>query len=271
MNVEAYLRRIGFDGLFEPTAVTLRELHRAHMYSVPFENLDIPLGRPIVLSLPLLFDKVVERRRGGFCYELNALFGWLLKEIGFQVEMLSGSVFHGGAPGPEFDHMLLLVKVGERLIADVGFGESFVEPILLGEDEEQAEFGHGRSYRLVENDDDVWTLQQWRPESEWNPQYLFSLKPRRLNDFHAMCHFLQTSPDSNFINKSFCSLATRNGRITLSNGRLIETSDGHREERIVASAEEYRALLDVHFGIDPGDEADVSILMQRNTPPNEWF
>ena len=233
------------------------------MYSVPFENLDIPLGRPIVLSLPMLFEKVVQHRRGGFCYELNALFGWLLQEIGFQVEMLSGRVFNGGVPGPEFDHMLLLVQTGERLIADVGFGDSFVEPIRLGH-EEQAQYGS--SYRLVEQDD-VWTLQQWSPQSDWNNQYYwysFSLKPRHLDDFHAMCHYHQTSLDSNFTKKSICTLATRNGRITMSNGRLIVTSDGHREERTVASAEEYQTLLEKYFGIDLEDEVDAGVLAHMN-------
>ena len=84
MTVDAYLERIGYWGTWAPTAETLRQLHRAHLYAVPFENLDIPLGRPITLSLPVLYEKIVGRHRGGFCYELNTLFGWLLEQLGFR-------------------------------------------------------------------------------------------------------------------------------------------------------------------------------------------
>jgi N-hydroxyarylamine O-acetyltransferase len=258
MDLNAYLQRIGHHGTREPTADTLVQLHRAHMYSVPFENLDIPLGRPIVLSLPALFEKIVRRRRGGFCYELNALFGWCLRELGFEVEMLSARVFDRGAPGPEFDHMLLLVSGSQPWIADVGFGDSFVEPIPLGR-AEQAQ--RGRSYRLVEQGED-WVLQQQAPGSDWEPQYAFSLLPRTLEDFHSMCHYQQTSPASHFTRKSVCSLATPGGRVTLSSGRLIVTREGHREERTVAGAAEYLALLREHFGIDLGHEPDPERLMQ---------
>ncbi|TDI15991.1 MAG: arylamine N-acetyltransferase, partial [Acidobacteria bacterium] len=101
MEINAYLKRIGYRGSRQPTAETLRQLHRAHLLAVPFENLDIPLGHPIVLSLPSFYDKIVRRRRGGFCYELNGLFGWLLEQLGFTVVMLSARVFEGAQPGPE--------------------------------------------------------------------------------------------------------------------------------------------------------------------------
>ncbi len=261
MNIETYLQRIDYHGPRQPTVEILKQLHKAQMYSVPFENLDIPLGRPIVLSLPLLFEKIVQRWRGGFCYELNALFGWLLREIGFKVEMLSARVFDNGVDGPEFDHMLLLVEAGETFIADVGFGESFINPLRLCHEEQPQ---YGSSYRLEERDED-WVLHQWTPESEWEPQYVFTLEPRQLDDFHAMCHYHQTSPESHFTRKSVCSLATREGRITLSNGRLIVTSSGHRQEWQVASVDEYQALLKKHFGVELGDDVDSNILLQPNS------
>src|SRR3954447_25028309 len=105
MEIDAYLKRIAYRGSREPTVETLRQLHRAHLLAVPFENLDIPLGNPIVLSVPSFYDKIVERRRGGFCYELNGLFAWLLEQLGFHVELLSAGVFSGNRPGPEFDHL----------------------------------------------------------------------------------------------------------------------------------------------------------------------
>src|SRR5437762_14222540 len=101
MHVGAYLQRINYRGSPEPNAQTLRELHRAHMLTVPFENLDIHLGRPITLGQAALFDKIVTRRRGGFCYELNGLFAALLRALGFDVTMLSARVARAdGSFGP---------------------------------------------------------------------------------------------------------------------------------------------------------------------------
>src|SRR6266540_1131840 len=105
MDIQAYLCRIHYRGGLAPTAAILRELHRAHLLTVPFENLDIHLGRPILLDQEALFDKIVTRRRGGFCYELNGLFALLLRELGFDVTLLSAGVAHAdGGFGPEFDH-----------------------------------------------------------------------------------------------------------------------------------------------------------------------
>ena len=263
METDDYLDRIGYRGSREPTAETLRQIHRAHLLAVPFENLDIPLGHPIVLSLPSFYDKIVRRRRGGFCYELNGLFGWLLEQLGFSVTMLSARVYDGAQPGPEFDHLVLLIKIEEFLIADVGFGDSFLEPLRL---EAQADTSqHGSSYRLIKSDSD-WVLQR-RRESDWEPQYIFSLTPRCLAEFSAMCQYHQTSPESVFTQKAVCSLATSDGRITLSIGRLIMTTGGLREERAVAGEEEYRSLLKTHFGMDLGQEARIDRLMASGKPP----
>src|SRR5580693_2308870 len=103
MNVERYLKRIGYDGPREPGIENLRALHRCHMLTIPFENLDIPLGRPIVLNVEHLYNKLVDRRRGGYCYELNGLFAWLLAQLGFDVKMISAGVAHETSGfGPEF-------------------------------------------------------------------------------------------------------------------------------------------------------------------------
>src|SRR5512142_614057 len=115
MDVKTYLARIYYHGSVDPTLETLCALHRAHMQAVPFENLDIPLKRPIVLDEELLFDKIVNRRRGGFCYELNGLFSALLRKMGFNVRRLSARTANaGGGFGMEFGHMTLLVQDEER-------------------------------------------------------------------------------------------------------------------------------------------------------------
>jgi len=227
------------------------------MLSVPFENLDILLGHPIELSLPSFYEKIVRRRRGGFCYELNALFGWLLEQLGFKVVMLSVRVFNGAQLGPEFDHLILLVELEEHLVADVGFGDSFLEPLLFDTDEEDVQ--HHSSYRLTASGSDK-VLQRKR-ESDWETQYVFSLTPRRLSEFSSMCHYHQTSPESHFTQNAICSLATKKGRITLSNNRLIVTTVGQREEQEVNSEEEYRTRLKIHFDIDLGEEERIDRLM----------
>jgi len=259
MDVHAYLARIGYDGPRAPTPEALSALHRAHLHAVPFENLDIPLGTPIELSPPALFDKVVTRRRGGFCYELNGLFGWLLGELGFAVELLSARVFNGREFGPEFDHMLLRVEADGPWIADVGFGDSFLEPLPLGPG---VQTQRGVDYQLVRDDPD-WTLQQRKLGADWEPQYVFSLAPHSLADFEGMCHYHQTSPDSPFTRKSVCSRATPDGRVTLSNGRLIVTADGQREEHDVADEAAYRALLREHFEVDLGVGVNIDWLMKQ--------
>ncbi|HYP54003.1 MAG TPA: arylamine N-acetyltransferase, partial [Pyrinomonadaceae bacterium] len=175
MDVEAYLRRIGYDGPRDVSADTLRRLHAAHMLSVPFENLSIHSAEPVVLEDGALFEKIVGRRRGGFCYELNGLFAALLRALGFDVSMLSAGVARpDGDFGPDFDHMALMVTLGERWLADVGFGDSFREPLRLDERGEQEDAG--RVYRIV-GDGGRLVLTRRGPGGGWEPQYRFTLRP----------------------------------------------------------------------------------------------
>jgi N-hydroxyarylamine O-acetyltransferase len=257
VQVDAYLKRIGYEGSRQPTVGTLRRLHRAHLLTVPFENLDVLLGRPIHLSLPALYDKIVLRRRGGFCYELNGLFAWLLEELGFPVERLSAGVFNGPKPGPEFDHLFLLVELVQPYMVDVGFGDSFLEPLRLDSGEEEVQ--RGSAYRLLRSGPN--RVLERLQEADWEPQYAFSLAPRRLDEFSAMCNYHQTSPESHFTQRATCSMATPEGRITLSNSRLIVTKDGRRDEMTLAGERQYRRLLHRHFGIDLGEGVGVDQLM----------
>jgi N-hydroxyarylamine O-acetyltransferase len=147
IDVPAYLRRIGYGGPLAPAIDTLRGLHWAHLLTVPFENFDIHLGRPIVLDEIRFFDKIVGGRRGGFCYELNGLFAALLHALGFDVTLHSARVHEGnGRYGPEFDHLVLVVYLDERWLVDVGFGESFRLPLRLDKRGDQVQDGH--AYRI---------------------------------------------------------------------------------------------------------------------------
>ena len=244
MDIQRYLERIHYHGSLEPTVHTLCALHEAHLLAVPFENLDIHLGREIVLDVASLWTKIIEQNRGGFCYELNGLFALLLRALGFQVDMLSAAVASStGGFGPEFDHLTLLVHLEEDWIADVGFGESFRQPLRMHASLVQAQ--DGGSYRL-ERDAGAWIYQEW--DGSWKPAYRFTLQPHELGDFADMCRYQQTSPESHFTQKRVCSLAKRSGRITLSDQLLITTIDGERAERLLTD-QEYQTVLAEQFGI----------------------
>ncbi len=248
MNVKTYLERIKYDGSLAPTAETLRQLHIAHLLAVPFENLSIHAKQPIVLDDNTLFTKIVEHKRGGFCYELNGLFAALLRALGFKVEMLSAKVANAeGGFGPEFDHMALMITLDERWLADVGFGDLFNEPLLFDERGEQ--WQNGRAYQIVADGDNL-LLKRREIEGEWEAQYRFTLQSYEYADFFEMCRYHQTSPQSHFTQRRICSRATEQGRITLSEMRFITTfNNTERQERTLASQEEYKAMLREHFGI----------------------
>ena len=258
MNIEAYLKRINYQGSLVPTAETLRQLQVAHLLAVPFENLSIHANEPIVLEDEALFTKIVENRRGGFCYEANGLFSALLRALGFDVAMLSAEVANEkGEFGPQFDHMALLVSppgaLQQRWLVDVGFGDSFLEPLLLDDRGEQLQ--GSRAFRILSDGPNL-ILQRRDEGADWKTQYRFTLQTYTYADYAAMCHYHQTSPESHFTKARLCSRATAEGRITLSAMRLITTSksgvDQVRNERTLTSEEEYAAILRDEFGIVMG-------------------
>jgi N-hydroxyarylamine O-acetyltransferase len=263
--VEPYLERIGHAGSREPTLATLRALHRAHHYTVPFENLDIGLSRPIVLDEEMIFDKIVRRRRGGFCYELNGLFATLLRSLGFRVTLLSAAVRRSGANepsfGPEFDHLALRVDLDEPWLTDVGFGDGFLHPLQLATEVEQIDGGRERPivrsapegiwqdrYRIAA-DGQFRTLQRRNWAGGWRDSYRFTLVPRRWSDFAAMCRYHQTSPESGFTKARTCSLTTAGGRVTVSELRLIVTRNGVKEESTLRDEAARVAALREYCGV----------------------
>jgi N-hydroxyarylamine O-acetyltransferase len=247
MNVRACLDRIGYNGPLTPTGDTLRALHRQHMLTVPFENLDIGLGHEIVLDPKRFVDKIVRQHRGGFCYELNGAFAALLMAVGFRVTLLSARVAdEQGIASKEFDHLILRTDLEEGRVVDVGFGDNFLEPLrLISHIEQQDPVGTFRFIQAGER----WSLEARQPDGSWRLQYDFSSQPRRLSEFADMCRHHQTSPDSHFTRNRVCSLATSNGRVTLSGMRLIITSNGRKEEQVLATEADWHSALRDHFGI----------------------
>jgi len=242
-----YLARIHFTGPVDPTPDTLRRLHLAHLRAVPFENLDISLSRPIVCDEQRFLDKIVTLRRGGFCYELNGAFAALLRVLGYTVTLLSARVSRpDGSASAEFDHLALHVHLDEPWLADVGFGDSFLEPLRLKDGIEQEQ--HGHRFRIAEVGN-VMIVQRQDPAGLWKSQYQFRLVPRQLSDFAPRCHFHQTSPESHFTQQRICTLPTPGGRITLSDLKFIRTRNGKREERLLNHEREWLAVLEKDFGV----------------------
>jgi N-hydroxyarylamine O-acetyltransferase len=251
MDMNAYLRRIQYSRPLSPDVQTLHGLQRAHLLHIPFENLDIRLKRPIRLEAEALWNKIIIHGRGGFCYELNGLFARLLQDIGFEITYLNARVYNRvGELGIDFDHLALIVHVpGEagRWLADVGFGDSFNQPLSLeGPEIQQQDL---RAYR-VEQKPEGYAIWQKNYDGSWERQYFFDLRPHRFpEEYLSACSYHQTSPQSSFTRGSIISRATPEGRVSLEDGRLILTTNGRRTEQPVSNNDEYQSLLKEHFGI----------------------
>jgi len=248
-TTQEYLKRIKYRGSLRPSLENLAALHKNYLLSVPFENLDIHLGRPIVLCQDAFYRKIVKQRRGGFCYELNGSFATLLTKLGFKVRMLSARVAQKRRGfSPEFDHMVLLVTLKGRWLVDVGFGDSFTEPKKLDYVGSQTDFG--RVYRVTRRAGGR-LLSRWDEEkSLWEPQYMFTLRPRKLEEFVRRCRWQQTSPNSHFKKGRLCTKLTSYGTVTLTDGKLIVTRGQKRIERPVKSQREFHGLLRKWFAIN---------------------
>lgn len=245
MQVLPYLQRLGISTVPEPDLAALATLQQAHLRQVPFENLSIHWGEPIELSLPALYRKVVERRRGGFCYELNSLFAGLLGELGFRVSLLAAEVARsGGGFGPPFDHLALCVHLEEDWLVDVGFGDTFQQPLRLSD--RQAQVQGARAY-VLDLEGGEYTLRCVAPEP--GVEYRFRPDAHPLEAFAPMSEYHQSSPDSHFTRKRICSRATPQGRVSLGEDRLILSSEGVREELPLESEAAWSEALLRHFGI----------------------
>jgi N-hydroxyarylamine O-acetyltransferase len=243
--VTAYLDRLGAERPPVLDGTALRVLHRAHLLAVPFENLSIHLAEPISLAEDDLTDKIVTRRRGGFCYELNGAFAALLQALGAQVVRVAARVYGDGGPGPPFDHLALVVRPADGSgpwLADVGFGSHSTYPLHYDRRDEQDDPG-GRFQLADTPDGDVNVLR------DGQPQYRIERRERSLADFTPTCWWQQTSPESHFTRSTICSRLTEDGRISISGRTLIRTSGGSRTEQQLPADRAVLAAYRDHFGI----------------------
>ena len=220
------------------------------MLTVPFENLDINQGNKIVLDEDRIYEKIVIGGRGGFCYELNGLFCWLLRSLGFTVTMVSARVYMTRIDrfGPEFDHMGLLVDLEKTYLVDVGFGDSFRKPIALPDGIVEDISGRYR-VQTYGSSSDAYVLQKQENNNCWQHTYCFTTHPRMISDFDEMCTFNQTSLESHFTQEIICTMATKNGRVSLSDNFLTITDGSSKKRTKVGFDKDFKHKLRDHFGI----------------------
>jgi N-hydroxyarylamine O-acetyltransferase len=248
-SIEPYLQRLGLASAGAPDLEQLMRLQNQHLLAVPFENLDVTWGIPLRLDLETLYDKIVNQRRGGFCYELNGLFAWLLSGLGYSVDLLSARVYSQERQdfGPQFDHMALWVHLERPYLVDVGFGDGFRQPVLLPDGYTEDVSGQYRLQAPQPGSDEL-ELQHME-DSTWQPQFRFTLRARQLADFVNMCQYHQSSPRSSFTQGPVCSRATQDGRITLTRSELILTNGCERTKKVVQDQEHFMLLLAKYFSI----------------------
>lgn len=248
MDRAAYLNRIGFSGEISPRLDALRDLHECHVRKVPFENLDVQNKVLIQLNENHLIEKVVTQKRGGFCYELNYLFGKLLTQLGFQVKMVSARVYDDEAPGPEFDHLALIVQTEDkRWLADVGFGDLFVTPIAL--DSEQVQFDGRNYFKLQKKDPETYLLSMSTDGKGFEKKYSFTLLGRVISDFQEQCDFKQFSPESYFVKNRVVTVPSSHGRKTIFNEKFISKDAAGRKDMTIEGTHHLHQILQNEFDI----------------------
>ncbi|WP_371526807.1 arylamine N-acetyltransferase [Streptomyces sp. NBC_01283] len=262
-DIEAYVARVGHKGDMKPDFDTLRALHRAHVASIPFENLEMMVGRPVPLDLVALQDKLVRRRRGGYCYEQNLLFAAVLERIGFAVTGLGARVRAGASSRRAVTHMLLKVEAdGQQWHCDVGFGGlGLLEPVPMGDEgdvRQDVRQGEWR-FRIVQEANGARVLRT-EHAGGWFDLYEYTLEERLPVDYVVMNHYTSTHPMSSFIRRPVIQRAAPNVRRTLVGERLTVTRpDGTSDERDV-SARELGDVLDREFGIELSAEDRAELI-----------
>lgn len=247
VDVVAYLTRIGFRGTPDVDLASLTALQEAHLATVPFENLDVVARTPVRVDVEWSLDKIVARRRGGWCFEVNGAFAALLSRLGFDVRLLGAAVLLDG-PNQVIDHLTLEVTLDRPYLVDVGFGESFTRPLDLHTSGPQ-DGGTGVFEFIASSQGTTLTMHDHTGVPE--PSYRFKRVDRTLADFAPASERLWSDPELHWQNKPFATRLIGHGpdRITLLRDRLKIVVDGSVTETPV-SPNDWRAVLTANFGID---------------------
>jgi N-hydroxyarylamine O-acetyltransferase len=247
MHVNAYLDRIGAARPSKPDLESLKRLHRAHLLAIPFEDLDVQLGRRIAIDPVSIYRKIVENKRGGWCYEMNGLFGWALGELGYRVTRLAGAVGREAYGEASLaSHLVLRIDFeGAVWIADVGFGNGPIAPLEAVPGEYPQ---HGFRFVLGRADEDWWRLSCYVPGA--NQAYDVQLSPADENALALKCDWLQTAAESPFVQNAVCQRYTPDGLLVLRGRSLRRISGEHVAEHLVGNADEFVAILARDFALD---------------------
>ena len=262
-DLDSYLRRIEYAAARRPTRAVLHELHLAHACHIPFENIDPLLGRPVRLDLGSLQGKLVQARRGGYCFEQNTLFAAVLETVGFRVTRLAARVRLGATRVLARTHMLLKVELDDALwIVDVGFGAGGLlqpVPLVSGPVVQQSHW----MYRAVE-EGGLWVLQALRGGA-WQDLYAFTTEPQYAVDFEMANHFTSTYPESVFVRMLTAQLTSPEAHYCLRNREYV-VEQGDQSNRRTLSDEEVRQVLVDPFGLELPPETIAAVL--RSLPPH---
>jgi N-hydroxyarylamine O-acetyltransferase len=250
--LDAYLERIGYEGDRNLDSETLAKIHRGHVLEIPYENLEITLGRENRLDEDTFANKLVADRRGGWCYEMNGLLTLAYRELGFAVTRVGGAVARDVLGDASFgNHMVGLVDLDRRYVVDVGLGDGPTLPFPL----EERAWSEGKlEFRLERLEDGYWRFHNH--EHGLAHLFDFSEEPRSLDWYQPMCTTLQTESWSPFVQFALASRRTPDGFVAMRDTTVIEVANGDRKQCEIAEPAEYRATLARVLGRDLGDEVD---------------
>lgn len=261
LDLATYLRRIGYAAELAPTEQTLAGLHRAHVSAIPFENADIMLGRGVRVDLPSIADKLVQRRRGGYCFEHGQLLAAALVRLGFPVDRLLARV---GGPHDARTHLVLRVRVaGQDWLADTGFGTGLIEPVPFGDGAPHTQYGW--TYRLRAGGEHHWQLQE-RQGDDWATLYQFDDQPQYPADVLMANHFTATYPDSSFVRQLVVIRKDHTGLRRLTGRRLSITRPGQPAEERYLDEPGLAAALTGIFGLQLSTEESARLATVTGTP-----
>ncbi|MGY4654558.1 arylamine N-acetyltransferase family protein [Mycobacterium sp. URHB0021] len=253
IDVQSYFDRVAYQGGTEPTLETLGALVAAHNRAIPFENLDPLLGVPVFdLSSTALADKLVRRRRGGYCYEQNGLMGSVLEALGYGAERLAARVvwMKTGDDLPARTHQVLSVDIPDvdgRMLVDVGFGgQTLTSPIRL--EVGPAQSTRHEPYRLRERGDGY--VLEAEVGGQWQPLYTFTTAPQPLIDLQVGSWYASTHPNSHFVTGLTAALVTDEARWNLRGRHLAIHRDGETAKTTFDTAAQVLDFLTSRFGID---------------------
>ena len=250
MDIQKYLHRININNIPPPDLENLFLLQKNHLLNIPFENLDIHLGRKIILKEKHIFNKIVVEKRGGFCHELNGLFFLLLKKLGYQAKRISAQVYGSNNTfGKPYDHTSIIVEIDKvEWLVDVGFGKFTIKPLRFDLGAIQTDGYH--SFKIEKLNHRFHIVLIKFENEEWKYGYKFTKKHREVNEYIPMCDWLQTSPDSSFTKQKRITIPTKNGgRITLADEVLKITKGKKVVEKKVKNDEEFFKYLEKYFGM----------------------